>query len=218
MPRGQHQRHDPSNCAGLGDGAGARHPGGGGRCAGARLPYVDLHGLGCDFYAASAHKWLLSPKGVVIFYARHEAQHLLKPLVVAAKWEDRSIRRFENYNTCDLPEVLGLGETLDFQRLFGPARTQQRILGLKQRLREALAGDPRFPLKTPAPDTLSAGITTVEVVGREVREMGTALSERHRIDCRPVSSHGLNGLRISLCVFNGEDQVELLLQGMREPA
>jgi selenocysteine lyase/cysteine desulfurase len=155
---------------------------------------------------------------VGIFFARREAQHLLKPLVVAAGWEDRSIRRLENYNTRNLPEVLGLGAALDFQRLIGPARAQRRILGLTQRLREELAGDPRFAIKTPAPGTLSAGITTVEVVGREAREMATTLSERHRIDCRPVSSHGLNGLRISLSVFNSEDQVELLLQGMREPA
>jgi selenocysteine lyase/cysteine desulfurase len=34
---------------------------------------VDLHDLGCDFYAASAHKWLFSPKGVGIFYARQES-------------------------------------------------------------------------------------------------------------------------------------------------
>ncbi len=33
---------------------------------------VDLHDLGCDFYAASAHKWLFSPKGVGIFFARQE--------------------------------------------------------------------------------------------------------------------------------------------------
>ena len=35
---------------------------------------VDLHDLGCDYYAASAHKWLLSPKGVGVFYARREVQ------------------------------------------------------------------------------------------------------------------------------------------------
>ena len=30
---------------------------------------VDLHDLGCDFYAASSHKWLFSPKGVGVLYA-----------------------------------------------------------------------------------------------------------------------------------------------------
>ena len=30
---------------------------------------VNLHELGCDFYAASSHTWLFSPKGFGVFYA-----------------------------------------------------------------------------------------------------------------------------------------------------
>ena len=39
----------------------------------------DLRELACDYYAASSHKWLFSPKGVGILYARKESQHVLKP-------------------------------------------------------------------------------------------------------------------------------------------
>ena len=176
---------------------------------------VDLHDLGCDFYAASAHKWLFSPKGVGIFFARQESQAMLRPLIVAHGWEDPSIRRLENYNTRNLPEVLGLGVAFDFQQLLGPARRSARILDLKRHFRGHLENDPTFAIKTPADDGLSAGITTVEVVGRDVREVATALAERHRIDCRPMTSHELNGLRISLSVFNTEDQIESLVAALR---
>ena len=179
---------------------------------------VDLDDLGCDFYAASAHKWLLSPKGVGIFFARQEAQKLLKPLIVARGWEDESVRRLENYNTRNLPEVLGLGVALDFQRLLGPGRRQARIYELKHFLRQAITDDQAFVVKTPASDELSAGITTVEVAGRDVLEVARTLAEHHRIDCRPMMSHGLNGLRISLSVFNSEDQVDLLMSALREMA
>ncbi len=177
---------------------------------------VDLHNLGCDFYAASSHKWLFSPKGVGIFYARQASQPLLKPLIVAHGWEDESIRRLENYNTRNLPEVLGLGVAFDFQNLVGPDRRQARIYELKKYLRDRIGDDPAFAIKTPADDDLSAGITTIEVKGRDVREVAKALAERHRIDCRPMTSHGLNGLRISLSVFNSEDQVDTLVGGLRE--
>ena len=177
---------------------------------------VDLHDLGCDFYAASAHKWLFSPKGVGIFYARRASHPLLKPLIVARGWEDESIRRLENYNTRNLPEVLGLGVAFDFQNLLGPERRQARIFELKKFLRSRIGDDPAFAIKTPASDELSAGITTIEVVGREVREVATALAERHRIDCRPMTSHGLNGLRLSLSIFNSMDQVDTLVGGLRE--
>ena len=177
---------------------------------------VDLHDLGCDFYAASSHKWLFSPKGVGVFYSRQESQALLKPLIVCRGWDDPSIRRLENYNTRNLPEVLGLGVAFDFQNLLGPDRREARIYELKKYLRHQIGEDPAFAIKTPASDELSAGITTIEVVGREVKEVATALAERHRIDCRPMTTHGLNGLRISLSVFNSEEQIDLLLGALRE--
>ena len=176
---------------------------------------LDLHDLGCDFYAASSHKWLFSPKGVGVFYSRRESQALLKPLIVCRGWDDPSIRRLENYNTRNLPEVLGLGVAFDFQNLLGPDRRQARIYELKKYLRDRVTDDPAFVIKTPAADNLSAGITTIEVQGHEVREVAKALAERHRIDCRPMTTHGLNGLRISLSVFNCEDQIDLLVKALR---
>ncbi len=177
---------------------------------------VDLHDLGCDFYAASSHKWLFSPKGVGVFYARQASQSLLKPLIVCRGWENRSIRSFENYNTRNLPEVLGLGVAFDFQNLLRPTRRQARIQQLKRYFRDRIGDDPAFALKTPASNELSCGITTVEVAGRDVREVAKALFERHHIDCRPMTTHDLNGLRISLSVFNTEDQIDVLVAALRE--
>ena len=156
------------------------------------------------------------PRVVGVFYSRQESQALLKPLIVCRGWDDPSIRRLENYNTRNLPEVLGLGVAFDFQNLLGPDRRQARIYELKKYLRDRVVDDPAFALKTPAADGLSAGITTIEVKGREVREVAKALAERHLIDCRPMTTHGLNGLRISLSVFNSEEQIDLLLGALRE--
>ena len=50
---------------------------------------------------------------------------------------------------------------------------------------------------------------------RDVREVATALAEHHGIDCRPMTSHGLNGLRISLSIFNTEDEIDLLVTALR---
>ena len=58
----------------------------------------------------------------------------------------------------------------------------------------------------------------VEVVGREVRQAARGVYDAHRVDCRPTTSRGLNGLRISLSVFNTEDQLDLLIAALREAA
>jgi hypothetical protein len=42
--------------------------------------------------------------------------------------------------------------------------------------------------------------------------------ERHHIDYRPTTSHGFNGFRISLSMFNTGDQVDVLVGGLRESA
>ena len=52
--------------------------------------------------------------------------------------------------------------------------------------------------------------------GHPVRDVATALAERHHIDCRPMTSHDLNGLRISLSIFNTENQIDGLANALRE--
>jgi len=174
----------------------------------------DLHNLGCDFYAVSSHKWLFSPKGVGIFYARSESQHHLKPLMVARGHNDKSIRRLENYNTRNLPEVLGLGASIDFINNIGLAKVQQRSFELKNYFRSKVENNPKFNLKTPAPNDLSGAIQVVEVEGKRVREVKKRLYDDFGIDCRPMSSFGLNALRISFAIYITKKDIDYLVEAL----
>ncbi|MEM9928965.1 MAG: aminotransferase class V-fold PLP-dependent enzyme [Bacteroidota bacterium] len=176
---------------------------------------IDLADLGCDFFTSSSHKWLFSPKGMGVFYARQEAQSLLKPLIVCRGWEDNSIRRLENYNTRNLPELLGLGAALNFRALIGQERIEARVFELKHYLRSLLEGDDRFRVKTPVSDALSVGIQTVEVVGQEVTTVKQRLFDAHGIDCRPMTSHDINGVRLSLAVYVTKGDVDRLVEGLK---
>ena len=171
---------------------------------------IDLHDLGCDFYTASAHKWLFAPKGIGIFYAKEESQHYLKPLIVCRGHTDTSIRRLENYNTRNLPELLGLGAALEFCNQIGMDKIHQRSYELKNYFRSKFEGNPAFKLKTPASDDLSAAIQVVEVVGQNVRDVKERLSEEFNIDCRPMSTFGLNALRISLSIYMTKADIDYL--------
>jgi isopenicillin-N epimerase len=176
---------------------------------------IDLAELGCDFFTASSHKWIFSPKGMGIFYATEAAQKLLKPLIVCRGYDDPSIRRLENYNTRNLPELLGLGAALDFRNLIGQEKIENRTYALKKYLREQLVDDDRFVIQTPAPDELSAGIQTVEITGRYADEFMQDLTDRYQIDCRPMMTHSLNGLRISLAIFNTKADIDYLVKALR---
>lgn len=177
-----------------------------------------LKELGCDFYCASAHKWLFSPKGIGIFYAKKASQKYLKPLVVARGYEDESIVRFENYNTRNLPEYLGLGSSLDFNSLIGQERIGKRVYDLKKYFRKHVEQTEYLKLKTPAHDELSAGIVSVELLGKQVNEVRKELLDSYKIDCRPMSGFGLNALRISLSIYTTKSDIDYLLEALGEIA
>jgi len=177
---------------------------------------IDLHDLQCDFYTSSSHKWLFSPKGVGIFYARQESQHHLKPLIVARGYEDESIRRLENYNTRNLPEVLGLGAAVDFHNKIGKQNIHKRSYELKEYFKYKIKDNPKFKLKTPADDELSSAIQVVEVIGKEAREVKKELIDNYGIDCRPMTSFKLNALRLSFAIYITKEDIDYLLNALNE--
>jgi len=179
---------------------------------------IDLKDLGCDFYTVSAHKWLFAPKGIAMFYAKKESQHHLKPLIVANGHTDKSIRRLENYNTRNLPELLGFGSAIDFIKSIGKEKISKRSYELKHYFRDKVKNNQRFKLKTPRHDGLSCAIQTLEVVGKDVRDVKNKLTNDFGIDTRPMSTYGLNGVRISFAIFITKKDIDYLVDALEEIA
>ncbi|MDX6342656.1 MAG: hypothetical protein QOH87_2794, partial [Trebonia sp.] len=71
---------------------------------------LDLHDLGCDFYATSPHKWLLAPKGTGTLYVREELLDRLWVTIASAEWRNRTLKayRFSNVGTSNLSVMVGL--------------------------------------------------------------------------------------------------------------
>lgn len=175
---------------------------------------IDLHDLDCDFYSASAHKWLFSPKGMGVFYARKESQRHLKPLIVANGYKNKSIRRLENYNTRNLPELLGLGASIQYLNSIGQQKIHDRTFELKAYFRSKIENNPKFKLKTPASDELSGAIQVVEVIGKKVSSVKKQLFDKHGIDCRPMSGFGLNALRFSFAIYITKKDIDRLVNAL----
>jgi len=79
---------------------------------------VDLRAMDADFYCGSPHKWLQTPKGRGLFYIRSEMHDRLSPMWVTwgqSRWAGTA-RIFEDYGTRNLPELLAIGDALDFHR------------------------------------------------------------------------------------------------------
>ena len=99
---------------------------------------LDLHDLGCDFYASSPHKWLMAPKGTGLLYVREELLERLWVNTCSGSWHDYSLKayRFENLGTSNLSVMVGLKAALDFYRTIGAERIYARIHQQAQKVRE----------------------------------------------------------------------------------
>jgi selenocysteine lyase/cysteine desulfurase len=149
-----------------------------------------------------------------MFYAKKESQHYLKPLIVANGHTDESIRRLENYNTRNLPELLGLGSAVDFINTIGKEKVSQRSYELKHYFRNKVKDNPKFKLKTPGHDDLSCAIQTLEVIGKDVKDVKNKLSDDYGIDTRPMSTYNLNGVRISFAIFITKKDIDDLVNAL----
>jgi cysteine desulfurase/selenocysteine lyase len=175
----------------------------------------DMAETGCDFYTASGHKWLFSPKGIGIFYSKAERQDLLKPFIANRSYNRAGLAKIEDYNTRNLPELLGLGAALEFHKLISLDAMKERILHLRERFMQGITRDDSLKIKTPLHPALSHQILTVEKTGMGVSELKNKLFEKHKIDVRGMSAHGLNGVRISFSIYHDESDIDTIVDALK---
>jgi isopenicillin-N epimerase len=93
---------------------------------------LDVRAVGADFYTGAPHKWLCAPKGTSFLYARRDAQHLLKPLVVSWGWESLTpsgstfVDHHEWQGTRDLAPFLATPAAIEWTRANDWEGQQQR--------------------------------------------------------------------------------------------
>jgi isopenicillin-N epimerase len=142
---------------------------------------LDLHDLGCDFYATSPHKWLLAPKGTGVLYVREELLRRLWVTIASADWRnyERKAYRFSNFGTSNLSVMVGLRAALDFFHTIGPARIYGRIHELARRVAERVRTYPRLRLANVGPDACYAGLVSFEPAEGDLRRVVAECAARN---------------------------------------
>jgi cysteine desulfurase/selenocysteine lyase len=186
---------------------------------------VDLHALGCDFYASMGYKWALGPMGSGFLYLRRDRQALLRPIIggggldwheVAAGQppDEGTAQRFE-FASRSWPEFFAFGRSLDFLEAIGVPRIHQYTQHLSHDLRQRLSEIPGVQVHTPGPPEPSTGILSFSLRGTDPRELSRALRERWNIVQRPAMMIGTaGGVRISLAFYTSSEEVEALVEAV----
>ena len=111
---------------------------------------MDVKAYPVDFLSADAHKWLMGPEGIGIFYCRKELAETLRPPLTGWKSVRKEMAfeapvfelkndalRFEE-GSLNIMGVVGLGAAIELLREVGIERIEQQVLDLGDKIiREA---------------------------------------------------------------------------------
>jgi isopenicillin-N epimerase len=182
---------------------------------------LDLTSVGADFYGGNLHKWLCAPKGAGFLYARPEVQHLLEPLVVSWGYESEKpsgspfVDHHEWWGTRDIAAFLTVPAAIQFQEQNDWPMVRDACHGvLKSSLNEivALSGVPTFyPDDTWYVQMASAPLPP-EV---DIAQLQGRLYDEYGVEVPVLAWNEWKLIRLSLQAYNGQQDIERLLRGLR---
>ena len=188
---------------------------------------IDVKSWGCHAYATSGHKWLLGPKGTGLLYVSLAAQEVIEPKFVGAysgggEWDMISTGEFTfgdtaqryEYGTVNVPLFVGLGASMDFLLNIGIDNVWQHNHAMGVALKEGL-NELGAEVLSPQQEAEHSSIITFKIDNMPYAELQGFLGRAHKLRTRGIYEGGLNGLRISLHLYNDFDDVDRVLAGVR---
>ena len=162
-----------------------------------------VQGLDCDFYGASAHKWLGLPVGTGVLWMRPTHVDTVWPLLPPAPGT-KGMSRFEWIGTGPEYTTAAALPALALHRSIGPARKGARLRYLADHWR-ARAARALPQARFYAELDMSMGLTTVELPGVDAAMVQKRLRERDRILVQAFVDNAraphIRGLRVSPNVY-----------------
>jgi selenocysteine lyase/cysteine desulfurase len=180
---------------------------------------LDVKADSVDFLSADAHKWLMGPEGIGIYYCRKELAEALNPPLIG--WKSvigelafeapvfelkKNSLRFEE-GSLNLAGIIGLGKAIDLLREAGIERIQRQVLDLGERVIQK-ADERGIDVLTPRDRNERGGNVTVAGAFDPL-----ALREGLRREGIMVNSRG-GGIRISPHFYNTNEDIDLCYQAM----
>jgi len=187
---------------------------------------IDVHAMGCDSYASSGHKWLGAPHETGLLYIKASRLDEVTPFHIGAysnkdyKLPDQfsytpSAVRHE-YGTRNAATVVAIAAATEFHKAIGTQKIAQYGHHLATYLQEGVRKLPKVEILTPEDPTMRASMTTIR--HREVPwdKLNAYFGSDHKLRTRVVTEEGLNAVRISTHIYNNEEQVDRVLQALRQ--
>lgn len=185
---------------------------------------LDFRELNPDFYFSNIHKWLYAPKGTAFLYVKKEHQKLIKPLISGwglYKVNDMTtgnafLDSNQYYGTNDLSSFLTIPEAIAFYQ-------NNRIDLLKQQCHELVQYFIEQTLTITGLPNLYRNFSAFCMMGvvelpqkYSSKELKRLLYDQYQIEIPVIEWNDKLMIRISIQIFNTKEEVEYLLEVLRE--
>jgi isopenicillin-N epimerase len=184
----------------------------------AHIP-LDIHKLGCDFYAGACHKWLCGPKGASFLFVKKEHQDWIKPLIVS--WGNSGddpgpsefLTEFNWQGTRDMSSFLAIPAAIKFyvDEIKSHQETCRNII-------QTVYYDFQNVLKT---DPISTGgnwlgqMVSHPLPKRTPKNFKKKLWDDTKIEIPIFTWNETQFIRISIQVYNSQKDVDFLMSALR---
>lgn len=178
---------------------------------------LNLRDLGCDFYTASTHKWLMGPLENGVFYVNQALIERVWPNVIGGGWHDNG--KTVDEKICFLGQrnettTAALPEVIRFHKTIGKPQIESRVRALASYMKTEVARKlPEASLITPTLPELSGGVVVVQIPGKEPRDVIQKLYEQFG-----VASAATVGVRFSPHVYNTMADVDRVVSALQAVA
>ncbi len=181
---------------------------------GAHMPgqvSLNIASLNCDLFAASLHKWMLTPPGCGFLYVRKDFQPRLWPTVVVDGWQNQTdALKYMQLGCNNRAELEGVLAALDFINKIGAARIQTRMHSLARRAYEMVKAIPALRVLSAEDHSLYGGMVAFEAPGKNYAPLWQKLAERKVWTLRGEK------IRVSCHIHTRPQDLETLFSTIRE--
>lgn len=173
---------------------------------------VDVKDLDIDVIGTSAHKWIQAPKGVSVAYFNKRIHQKLDPMWVTwgqERWKD-SARKYEDYGTRNLAEVLTLGHSIEYQSNIESILKEEKLKNLWKHAQNLCEQNSNTVWRSPSDWELSGSLFIVELKNEQPSILSKKLFKENGFVFRPFDQHST--IRISPNVFNTTEELDELFE------
>jgi selenocysteine lyase/cysteine desulfurase len=174
--------------------------------------------LGCDYYAASLHKWLSTPLGAGMLYVNKERIKNVWPLLADGEKDVNKINRLNHTGTHPVHTDLTINDSIDYFEMIGAERKEARLRYLQNYWTSKVKSNPKIIINTPSEANRSCAIANVGIEGINPGKLAERLLKEHNIFTVAIDYANVHGCRICPNLYTTTAELDNFIKALEQLA